>query len=442
MLGENIVTYTTINDQYLQQFVTEKEIVELQQSISMAHKQLHEKTGLGNAYLGWVEYPNLIQDDKIAKIKETAEKIKQHSDILLVIGVGGSYLGSRAAIELLSHTFINELPTEKREVPRVIFVGHHLSGTYFKDLFDLLDEHDVSVNVISKSGSTMETAIAFRIIHQYMKKRYKEQDLRERIFVTTGDSDSSLKQIAINENYKTFTIPNDIGGRYSVLTAVGLLPIAVSGISIDEMLNGARSAYDETKIDKIPENNSYYYAALRNILYTKGKKIEILSTYEPRWKYFQEWWKQLFGESEGKDGKGIFPALATYTTDLHSVGQYIQEGERHLFQTVLFAEEINNDVTIPLENNDLDNLNFLANKTIQQINRSASEGALLAHTAGGVPNIVINVPKVDAFTFGYLVYFFQKACAISGYVLQVNPFNQPGVEQYKRNTLSIIHKSR
>lgn len=434
------MAYITINDQYAQEFITANDLHKLQQRISKAHQELHKKTGLGNEYLGWLDYPIKIKNEEIEKIIVTAEKIKQHSDILLVIGVGGSYLGARAAIELLSHTFINELPAEKRNVPRIIFVGHHLSGTYMKDLFDLLNGHEISVNVISKSGSTTETSIAFRIIKKYMKTRYSEDELRKRIFVTTGDHNGPLKQVATEEKFETFTIPDDIGGRYSVLTAVGLLPIAVSGISIDDILDGARLAYTETKSDNIRENNSYFYAALRNVFYQQEKKVEIFSTYEPRWKYFQEWWKQLFGESEGKNGKGIFPASATFTTDLHSLGQYIQEGERHLFQTILFADELSKDVTIPFEKNDVDQLNFLANKTIHNINQYAFEGALLAHTSGGVPNIVINVPKVNSFTFGYLVYFFQKACAMSGYLLGVNPFNQPGVEEYKRNMMMIIHE--
>lgn len=433
------MSYITINEQFTKDFVTADELENLQKEITSAHKKLHEKNGLGNDYLGWLDYPLAIREEEINKIKLTAEKIKHHSDILLVIGVGGSYLGARAAIELLSHTFINELTDDKREHPRIIFVGHHLSGTYMKDLFDLLDGHNFSVNVISKSGSTTETAIAFRIIKQYMKKRYNDTELRERIFVTTGETNSSLKQLAENKKYETFTIPDNIGGRYSVLTAVGLLPIAVSGINIDDMILGAQRAYDETKIDNICDNNSYYYAALRNVFYRQGKKVEIFSTYEPRWNYFQEWWKQLFGESEGKDGKGIFPTMATFTTDLHSIGQYIQDGERHLFQTVLFADELDKDVTIPFVAEDIDQLNYLADETIHSMNTYAFKGALLAHTSGGVPNIIIHVPKVDAFTFGYLVYFFQKACAISGYVLQVNPFNQPGVEEYKRNMMSFIH---
>lgn len=433
------MAYITIDDRYLKDFTTDAEIDEWQAYVTKAHNELHNKTGLGSDYLGWLEYPNLIPNDEIERIKAVAEQIKQHSELFLVIGVGGSYLGARAAIELLSHTFSNELSKEKRNAPKIVYVGHHLSGTYLHDLFDLLDEHDFSVNVISKSGTTTETAIAFRIIKQYMKNRYDERELRKRIFVTTGNEHGPLKQIARKEKYETFSIPDDIGGRYSVLTAVGLLPIAVSGIPIDEIIAGAHQAYEETKVDNIRNNQSYFYATLRNIFYNKGKKIEIFSTYEPRWHYFQEWWKQLYGESEGKDGKGIFPATATFTTDLHSLGQYIQDGERHIFQTVLFADELNRDITIPYEEDDVERLNDLAEKTVHSINQSAFEGALIAHAKGGVPNIVIRSPKVDAFTYGYLVYFFQKACAISGYLLQVNPFDQPGVEEYKKQMMSIIY---
>lgn len=433
------MAYVTVNDRYTKSFIDQNTLEQISVRINNAHKQLHTKTGKGKEYLGWLDHPHTFNKSEFEKIERVAEEIQQHSNILVVVGVGGSYLGARAAIELLSHTFQNELTNDKRKFPKIIFAGHHLSGTYMNDLFDLLENEQFSINVISKSGSTLETAIAFRLLKQYMEKRYDERELKKRIIITTDEINGPLKEIANHNEYTTFTIPNNIGGRYSVLTAVGLLPIAVSGISIRELMAGAQLAYDECASSDIMENNSYFYAALRNALYLSGKKIELLNTYEPRWHYFQEWWKQLYGESEGKNGQGLFPSAAIFTTDLHSLGQYIQDGERHLFQTILFAKHITRDVRVPYDSNDFDRLNYLMNKSLHNLNKNAYEGALSAHESGGVPNIVINLPEVNSFSFGYLVYFFQKSCAISSYLLQVNPFNQPGVETYKQNMMALLN---
>lgn len=422
-------------------FINDEDLNKMSVKVEEVHHKLHDRIGLGNEFLGWLDLPYNYDREEFERIKVCAERIKSNSDILLVIGIGGSYLGARAAIEMLTHSFQHELPKDSRQVPKVIFVGHNMSSTYMNDLFQVLEGKDISINVISKSGTTTEPAIAFRILKNYMESRYGKEEARKRIFVTTDRSKGALKEIASKENYEHFVIPDDIGGRYSVLTAVGLLPIAASGISIDEMMQGAALAMRELSPPTFMENISYQYAALRNILYENGKLIEILVSYEPNFHYFKEWWKQLFGESEGKDGKGIFPASATFSTDLHSLGQYIQDGERHLFQTVLHIKQPKSDVTIKHDKDNLDGLNYLAGKSIHEVNMTVFEGALLAHVEGGVPNFVIDIPKVDAFTFGYLVYFFEKACAMSGYLLNVNPFDQPGVEFYKRNMFSLLGKS-
>lgn len=433
------MAYVTVDSQYVSSFIEADEIKAENERISLAHHNLHNRTGRGNDYLGWIDYPNTYDKSEFRNIQQVASDIQQHSDILVVIGVGGSYLGARAAIELLSHSFYNELPKKQRPYPRIIFAGNHLSGKYMKHLFDLLENESFSINVISKSGSTIETAIAFRLLKQYMAKRYDQEEMKRRIFITTDKVNGPLKQIATEEGYTTFSIPNNIGGRYSVLTAVGLLPIAVSGLSIEEMMQGAQLAREETMNVNPLQNHSYLYASLRHLLYKQGKKIEMFNAYEPRWQYFQEWWKQLYGESEGKDGKGVFPAAATFTTDLHSLGQYIQDGERHLYQTILFVEHVQSDMSIPSEASDYDKLNYLANKSLHEINKNACAGSIAAHTSGGVPSILIRVPEVNAFTFGYLVYFFQKSCAISSYLLDVNPFDQPGVEAYKRNMMALLN---
>lgn len=437
---EEIMTYLTFNVENAKQFISKNDILSVQDNTNAAHEKLHEKTGAGNDYLGWLDLPNTYDKSEYQKIEQCAKEIQRNSDILLVIGIGGSYLGARAAIELLTHSFQNELTNKKRSVPKVIFVGHHMSATYINDLIEMLDGQDVSINVISKSGTTTESAIAFRIFKKYLEKKYGKDEVRKRIYVTTDQERGALKTIANKEKYQTFVIPDDVGGRYSVLTSVGLLPIAVSGISIDEMMDGAKKASEELSNRNLEENPCYQYAAVRNILYERGKLIELLVSYEPSFHYFQEWWKQLFGESEGKNGKGIFPAAASFSTDLHSLGQYIQDGERHLFQTIIHVEEPKSDISIEYDESNEDGLNYLVGKTVNEVNDKAFEGALLAHTEGGVPSFVIQLPKLDAFTFGYLVYFFEKACAISGYLLGVNPFDQPGVEDYKRNMFRLLGK--
>jgi len=432
------VAYVTVDNQYIKPFIEVDEIKAENERISTAHHHLHNKTGRGNDYLGWIDYPETYDKSEFSNIQQVASEIQQHSDILVVIGVGGSYLGARAAIELLSHSFYNELPKDQRPYPRIIFAGNHLSGKYIKHLFDLLENESFSVNVISKSGSTIETAIAFRLLKQYMAERYDKEEMKKRTFITTDKVNGPLKQIATEEGYTSFSIPDDIGGRYSVLTAVGLLPIAVSGLSIEQMMQGAQLAREETMNVNPLQNPSYLYATLRHLLYKQGKKIEMFNAFEPRWQYFQEWWKQLYGESEGKDGKGVFPAAATFTTDLHSLGQYIQDGERHLYQTILFVEHVQSDMNIPREANDYDKLNYLANKSLHELNENACVGTITAHTSGEVPTILIRVPEVNAFSFGYLVYFFQKSCALSSYLLDVNPFDQPGVEAYKQNMMALL----
>lgn len=421
-------------------FFSQAEIVQLEPYVKTAHDALHNKTGPGNDFLGWITLPEDYDKEEFARIQASAEKIRQDSDILLVIGIGGSYLGARAAIEMLTHSFQDYLTKEQRQAPQVIFVGHHMSSTYMKELFDVIEGKDISINVISKSGTTTEPAIAFRIFKKYLEEKYGKEEAKNRIYATTDQAKGALKSVADQEGYETFVIPDDVGGRYSVLTAVGLLPIAVSGINIEDMMAGAKEAMNDLSDPSLSNNPAYQYAAVRNILYNKGKSIEILVNYEPHLQYFAEWWKQLFGESEGKDLKGIFPASANFTTDLHSIGQYIQEGRRDIFQTVLHVNEPRENITLEADEQNLDGLNYLAGKTIHEINDKAFQGTILAHNDGQVPNLIVDLPKLDAYTFGYLVYFFEKACALSGYLLGVNPFDQPGVEAYKRNMFALLGK--
>jgi glucose-6-phosphate isomerase len=430
----------SIDYSYARPFIEQEEIFKLQPHILQAHEMLHQKTGVGNDYVGWVDWPVSYDQAEYAKIKQAAAKIIAQSDVLLVIGIGGSYLGAKAALEMLTHTFYNQLPATKRKTPEVYFVGHQLSSTYLTDLLEVLEGKEVSVNVISKSGTTTEPAAAFRIIREYIEKRYGKTGARERIFATTDRKRGALKQMADEEGYESFVIPDDIGGRYSVLTAVGLLPIAATGINIDEIMAGAREGYRLYSLTSLEENPCYQYAALRNLLFRKGKSVELLVNYEPSLQYLSEWWKQLFGESEGKEHKGIFPASVHFTTDLHSMGQYIQDGLRNLFETVLYVEQGGAEVIIQEEKQDLDGLNFLAGKSLQFVNQRAMEGTVLAHTDGGVPNLIIQVPQLDPYYFGQLVYFFEKACGISGYLLGVNPFDQPGVEAYKKNMFALLGK--
>jgi len=421
-------------------FFGEHELTYLQDAVKVAHHSLHEKTGAGNDFLGWIDLPVDYDKEEFARIQQAAEKIKSNSDVLLVIGIGGSYLGARAAIEMLQHSFYNALPKEQRKTPQILFVGNNISSAYMKDVMDLLEGKDFSINVISKSGTTTEPAIAFRIFRKLLEEKYGKEEARKRIYATTDKARGALKTLATEEGYETFIIPDDVGGRYSVLTAVGLLPIAVSGANIEEMMKGAAQAREDFSKSELTENAAYQYAAIRNILYNKGKTIEMLINYEPALQYFAEWWKQLFGESEGKDQKGIFPASANFSTDLHSLGQYIQEGRRDLFETILMVEKPRHELVIEAEETDLDGLNYLAGKTVDFVNTKAFEGTLLAHTDGGVPNLVITLPELNEYTFGYLVYFFEKACAMSGYLLGVNPFDQPGVEAYKVNMFALLGK--
>lgn len=421
-------------------FFGEHELTYLEDAVKSAHHALHNHTGAGNDFLGWIDLPANYDKDEFKRILNASEKIKNDSDILLVIGIGGSYLGARAAIEMLSHSFYNMQTKEKRKTPQILFVGNNISSSYMTDVIDLLEGKDFSINVISKSGTTTEPAIAFRIFSKLLKEKYGEEEAKKRIYATTDKAKGALKTLANEEGYESFVIPDDVGGRYSVLTAVGLLPIAVSGVNIQKMMDGAARARLEFNNDNLKENLAYQYAAVRNVLYNKGKTIEMLINYEPGLQYFSEWWKQLFGESEGKDQKGIFPASANFSTDLHSLGQYVQEGRRDLFETVIKVNKARHELIIEKEDNDLDGLNYLAGKTVDFVNNKAFEGTLLAHTDGNVPNLIVEIPEMDAYTFGYLVYFFEKACAISGYLLGVNPFDQPGVEAYKVNMFALLGK--
>lgn len=418
----------------------EQELNYMELMVKGAHETLTNKTGAGNNFLGWLDLPVNYDKEEFDRIKKAAEKIKGNSEALIVIGIGGSYLGPRAAIEMLNSNFYNVLGNNKRNTPKVFFVGNNISSTYLADLLDAIEGIDISVNVISKSGTTTEPAIAFRVFKDYMEKKYGVEGAKERIFATTDKSRGALKSLADEMGYESFVIPDDVGGRFSVLTAVGLLPIAVAGINIDEMMQGAADAREAYATDDFKNNDCYKYAAMRNVLYNKGKEIEILVNYEPGLHYFNEWWKQLFGESEGKDQKGIFPAAVDFSTDLHSMGQYIQEGRRTIFETVLNVEKAKREVVIEKAEGDLDGLNFLAGKTIDFVNKQAFNGTLLAHNDGGVPNIVLNIPELSAYYFGQMVYFFEKACAISGYLLGVNPFDQPGVEAYKKNMFALLGK--
>ena len=421
-------------------FLSQHELDSMQSFVDAAHNMVHEKTGLGNDFLGWVELPNNYDKEEFTRIKKAAEKIKSDSDVVLVIGIGGSYLGARAAIEMASHSFRNNLTKEDRKAPEVYFVGQNISSTYMMDLLDVIKDKDVSINVISKSGTTTEPAIAFRIFKDYLEKKYGKEEASKRIYATTDSSKGALKKLADEEGYETFIIPDDVGGRFSVLTPVGLLPIACAGLDIDAMMKGAQNACEELRTSDLKTNESYQYAVARNVLHRKGKDIELLVNYEPQLHYVSEWWKQLFGESEGKDNKGIFPASVDFSTDLHSMGQYIQEGKRVLFETVLNVENARRHVTIEEADVDLDGLNYLAGKTVDFVNQKAFQGTLLAHTDGQVPNLLITIPQLDEYNFGYLVYFFEKACAISGYLLGVNPFDQPGVEAYKKNMFALLGK--
>ncbi len=416
-------------------FFSEEEIASIKPQVEAAHNTLHNKTGAGNDFLGWVDLPLNYDREEFARIKAAAEKIRSNSDVLIVIGIGGSYLGAKAAIDFLNGPFYNfESKTQ------IFFAGNSISPNYINGLLRSIEGKDVSVNIISKSGTTTEPAIAFRIFKNYLEERYGKEEAKNRIFATTDKARGALKNLADSEGYETFVVPDDVGGRYSVLTAVGLLPIAVSGADIDKLMEGAKDAADLYANSNLDENECYQYAAIRNILYRKNKTIEMLVNYEPELQYFIEWWKQLYGESEGKDNKGIFPAGASFSTDLHSMGQYIQDGIRNIFETVLYVENSKEDITVKEDADNVDGLNFLTGKTVDFVNKKAFEGTLLAHTDGGVPNLILKLKALDEYTLGQLVYFFEKACGISGYILGVNPFNQPGVESYKKNMFALLGK--
>ncbi|WP_125152886.1 glucose-6-phosphate isomerase [Clostridium rectalis] len=421
-------------------YLKDEELNNLQPLINEAHRLLHNGTGVGSDFTGWVDLPINYDVDEFFRIKKAADKIKGNSEALVVIGIGGSYLGARAAIEMLCHTFHNNLSKENINSPKIFYVGNNISSTYMQDLLEIISDMDFSINVISKSGTTTEPAIAFRIFKDLIEKKYGKEKAKERIFVTTDKKKGALKTLANNEGYETFVIPDNVGGRYSVLTAVGLLPIAVSGIDIDEVMEGAKECREHCLDYSIENNECYKYAAARNALYRKGKNVEIIANFEPCLHYFGEWWKQLYGESEGKDGKGIFPASVDFSTDLHSMGQYIQDGLRVIFETFINVESPRKSIHIDLDNENLDGLNFLAGKTMDFVNKQAFKGTSLAHNDGGVPVITVNIPKLTPYYFGYTVYLFEKACGISGYILGVNPFDQPGVEAYKRNMFALLGK--
>ncbi len=425
---------------YASEYIRKEEMEALAPLARAAHTLLHEKTGQGNDFTGWLDLPAAYDKDEFARIKKAAQKIRETADVLIVIGIGGSYLGAKAAIEMLGHTFYNTLPKEKRNGPQIFFAGHNISGTYLHELLEMIEGKEIAVNVISKSGTTTEPAIAFRFFKDLVEKKYGKEGARERIFVTTDKSRGALFGLAKEEGYERFIIPDDVGGRYSVLTPVGLLPIAAAGIDIDAMMEGAAAAMKEYSEPNPMENDCYSYAIARNVLYRKGKTTEVLANYEPNLHFFAEWWKQLYGESEGKDGKGVFPAAVDFSTDLHSMGQYLQDGVRNLFETVLHVENARADETVPDMEGNADGLSFLVGRTMDYVNKQAFLGTALAHTDGGVPCLVIEIDRLDAYNFGKAVYFFEKACAISGYLLGVNPFDQPGVEAYKKNMFALLGK--
>lgn len=426
-----------LNDKYIKDFLATEDLAGIEPAVKCAIAQVKNKNGLGNDFLGWVDLPVDYDKEEFARIKVAAEKIKKSCDILVVIGIGGSYLGARAAIEFVKSPMYNE---KKKDTPSVYFAGNNICSSALAELIELCEDKDICVNVISKSGTTTEPAVAFRIFREILEKKYGEDGAKERIFVTTDKARGTLKAFATEKGYETFVVPDDIGGRYSVLTAVGLLPIAAAGCDIDAMMAGAAAAREAYSSDTIENNDAAKYAALRNIMYRKGKTTEILVSYENAMLMMNEWWKQLYGESEGKDNMGIFPASVIFSTDLHSLGQYIQEGRRNLFETVINIEKSNDTVIIPNDPANIDGLNFLSGEELHKVNSAAMKATLLAHVDGGVPNIVLDLKDRGEYSFGWLVYFFELACAISGYTLGVNPFNQPGVEAYKKNMYALLGK--
>lgn len=421
-------------------FVSDNEVEMMKKLTLDAKELLLSREGAGNDFLGWIDLPEDYDKEEFARIKKAAEKIQNDSEVLLVIGIGGSYLGARAAIEFLRHSFYNMVDKSIRKTPEIYFVGNSISSTYIKHLTEVIGDRDFSINMISKSGTTTEPAIAFRVLKELMEKRYGKKEAAKRIYATTDKAKGSLKSLATEEGYETFVVPDDVGGRFSVLTAVGLLPIAVSGADIDKLMEGAQAGRKMALEADFAENDALKYAALRNILLRKGKAVEILANYEPNVHFVSEWWKQLYGESEGKDHKGILPASVDLTTDLHSMGQFIQDGSRIMFETVIDIETSREEILLSEEPVDLDGLNYLAGKSVDFVNKSAMNGTILAHTDGQVPNLIVHVPEVSEYYLGQLFYFFEFACGVSGYLLGVNPFNQPGVESYKKNMFALLGK--
>ncbi|MCI9246779.1 MAG: glucose-6-phosphate isomerase [Clostridia bacterium] len=421
--------------------ILEKELMKYADQVTMIHEELHQKANYKSEFLGWLELPTNYDKLEVENIKKAAKKIRKDSEVLVVIGIGGSYLGARAVIEGLTHTFYNYLPKEQRKGPQILYVGNNLNPNYINDLIELIGNRDLSINVISKSGTTTEPAIAFRIFRELLENKYGLEEAQKRIYVTTDKKKGALKQIADEEGYTSFVIPDNIGGRYSVLTAVGLLPIATAGINIEKLLDGARFAQEKYLDKNLKYNDCYRYAVARNILHKNKKDIEILVSYEPKLHYMIEWWKQLYGESEGKEGKGIYPTGAEFTTDLHSLGQFIQEGTRNLFETVINIKDSSSNLNIHQDEDNLDELNYLVDKDLDYVNKKAMEGTISAHVDGGVPNIMITMDKLNEFTLGHLIYFFELACAMSGKILGINPFDQPGVEKYKKNMFKLLGKA-
>lgn len=428
---------TTLSDKHLSGFVSAQEFDGIASQIKAAHEALHNGTGLGNDFIGWLTLPTDYDKEEFARIEAAAQRIKKNTDIFIVIGIGGSYLGARAAIEFLKSPNYNAM---KKDTPDIYYTGNSISSTALAELIDLCEGKDISINMISKSGTTTEPAIAFRVFRELLEKKYGKEGAKERIFCTTDKEKGTLKQLADREGYETFVVPDNVGGRYSVLTAVGLLPIAVAGCDIGALMAGARKAQEALSNPDLNENDCYKYAAIRNILYRKGKSTEILVSYEPAFTMMSEWYKQLFGESEGKNNKGLFPASVVFSTDLHSMGQYIQEGRRNLFETVVLFDKPKRELLLGTDPENVDGLNFLSGKSMDYVNKKAFQGTVLAHNDGGVPNVVLNVEQMNEEELGYLIYFFEKTCAISGYVLGVNPFDQPGVESYKKNMFALLGK--
>ena len=426
--------------QFAKNFFNEDELKQIKPYVELANEVLTSKTGAGNDFLGWVDLPETYDKDEFARIKKAAEKIKNDSEVLVVIGIGGSYLGAKAAIEFLSHSFYNNLPKDKRKTPEIYFAGTNMSGVYLQHLIEVVGDRDFSVNVISKSGTTTEPAIAFRVFKKMLEEKYGKEEAAKRIYATTDKAKGALKTLATAEGYETFVVPDNVGGRFSVLTAVGLLPIAAAGIDIDDLMAGAKDAMNDFANKNMDENQALQYAAVRNILHRKGKDLELMVNYEPRVHYLAEWWKQLFGESEGKEGKGLYPTSADFSADLHSLGQYIQQGQRLFFETVVSIGKPEVEFVIESDKENLDGLNFIAGKTLDYVNKKATDGVILAHIDGNVPNLGVNIPEATPYHLGYTFYFFEKACGVSGYLLGVNPFDQPGVEAYKKNMFALLGK--